>query len=358
MGRKTLLIVILVIFLIIASTTNTQATVNGGNNPPWGGPMDPPCGFCYNDSDWDWDWYSYNDFITDATPELFERDVTIGAKGVQTCINLTVPSGCEINVTFQWLDTTTYYNDWMAWVDDQDWINWNINWSSEPTWDNNSYWLDYSSWTGVNSSTQLCQYNTNWSCRTENDWISEWDFWRVVLNITCGTSTFNITCYHCFQPELCPLSYIYPPSPNGTACPCCSPMCINISNEDGHPMNITIYRNDTLDENFYQVNKYLYISNGSYCFCIDGHINDSIYYPMQYDTVYHWYVNITDTVSDETSNSNIFRFRTEPDPDYCFCGNLTEALEEEGVLDYKTYIIGLLGLIGLAGFGWHRRRKK
>jgi len=352
-------IFIVVISIIILFSTSVQGTGGGGNNPPWGGPSFPWCEFCYNDSsDW-WQWEGYNDYFSNSTPDTFESDVEITGKGIQTCINLTLPAGCVADVTFQWLNASLYFDIWMDWVNEQDWgwEDWDVNWSTEPTWENDSFWFNYSNWSLLSHSQQLCAYNINWTCRTENDWASVWDSWRIIANITCGVTTYNITCYYCFQPELCPLSYIWPPSPNGTACPCCSPMCINISNEHGHPMNITIYRNDTLDENFYQVNKYLYISNGTYCFCIDGHINNSIYYPMQYDTVYHWYVNITDTVTGTISNSSIFRFRTEPDPDDCFCGNLTEAYHNVSCGCGSS--LGMIGTIGVLGLiGWFMVRKR
>jgi len=354
--RKGIISIALLAILLIASSAQG---IGGGNNPPWGGPQAPWCEACWNESAGWWEWEGYNPYLSNPSPDTFETDVTITAKGVQTCINLTLPSGCVANITFQWLNTTHYFNDWIVWRDAQDWVNWIINWSTEPTWDNDSYWLDYATWSGLNATQQLCMYNTNWTCRTINDWASGWDEWRVILNVTCGATTINYTCYYCFQPELCPLSYIWPPSPNGTACPCCSPMCFNISNENGNPMNITVYRNDSLDENFYQVNKYIYISNGTYCFCLDGHINNSIYYPMQYDTVYHWYLNITDTVTGTISNSSIFSFRTEPDPDNCFCGNLTEALNNTcNCGSYATGLIGLLGILGIFGYVMMRRRRK
>jgi len=261
---------IVVVTLLLLATNVKAIGGGGGNNPPWGGPTAPWCEFCYNESSGWWQWEGYNPYLSNSIPDTFERDVAIGAKGVQTCINLTLPLGCVADVTFQWLNATLYFDDWMDWVDEQnwDWDDWNVNWSTEPTWQNDSYWFNYSNWSLLSHSQQICAYNPNWTCRTENDWASGWDEWRVVLNVTCGSTYYNTTCYYCFQPELCPLSYIWPPSPNGTACPCCDHICIGINNEEGHNMNATIYGSYD-GTNYFTWNKYFNITNGTYCFCMD-----------------------------------------------------------------------------------------
>lgn len=497
---KKILIVITLIILLFVNSANAICTDCGGNNPPWGGPMGPWCELCYNESSDTWQWEGYNDYLSNPVPDNFERDVEITAKGIQTCINLTLPPGCLADITFQWLNTTLYYNDWIDWRDLQDWIGWEVNWSTEPTWENDSYWFNYSNWTALSVSQQLCEYNTNWSCRTENDWASGWDEWRIIANITCGTSTFNITCYYCFQPELCPVSYIYPPSPNGTACPCCDSYCITIDNELGHPMNATVYGSHYPDIGFYQISdgSFEYVSNGTYCFCmceydfphivghshtqqnvtaintwynisfghphifgflgdgtnatilysgmytlrywasvqdaspnplgnrmaiaifcngdeIDGsyrevefsiqhgelHMAGEIhdYYPawenisfryigddtdqairtngtwsgddisvygaimkedsmvMEYNKTYYWYVNLTDAVTGESTDSAIFQFRTAESPELCFCGNFSDAFADAscGCSD-SAGIIGLIGIVGL--IGWFMVRKR
>jgi len=79
---------------------------------------------------------------------------------------------------------------------------------------------------------------------------------------------------------------------------------------------------------------------------------------MEYNKTYYWYVNVTDTVTGASNNSDIFSYTTAQNFTDCFSGNLTVALEDAGALDYKAYIIGLLGLLGLLGYSYKRRRKR
>ena len=44
-----------------------------------------------------------------------------------------------------------------------------------------------------------------------------------------------------------------------------------------------------------------------------------IYHPVMFNTTYTWYVNVTDTVTDESFNSDTFFFTTA-DPVDCPCG--------------------------------------
>jgi len=333
---KKMQVSVVLIFLFISIVYMPSIlSVGGGNDPgdnypPWGGPMSPMCAFCDINGSWYWEgWEQVNPYLSDPIPDLYAWDeyVEITDKGVLTCINVTLPENCTANVTFQWLDWSLYFGLWMDWAYAQDWDDWpdGVDMDSEPYYDNNSFWFNYSSWNDVNQSTKLCSYAENVSCRTENNWASSSFDWRVTINVTCANYTFDETCYYCFEPELCPVSYIYPPSPNGTACPCCSQMCIKTENELGHAMNLVIYRNDTMNETFYVVNKYINSSNDTHCFCLDGHISD-IYYPMRYNETYHWYVTITDVETNVTTNSSIFQFRTEENLSRCPCG--LEAIKE------------------------------
>jgi len=86
-------------------------------------------------------------------------------------------------------------------------------------------------------------------------------------------------------------------------------------------------------------------------------IDDIGQHPMFYNETYQWYVNLTDAVTGESTDSAIFQFRTEEDPDDCFCGNITAAIEEQGA--ERDIIVGLIGIIGLMGLiGWFMRRKE
>jgi len=356
MRREVIILIAVLLLISLSNTAQGIYNVDPGDWIPPGGPDYPPTGHCYNESGDQW----LDDWIGNETPDNREIDVTVTAKGVQTCVDIIVPPGCVVNITFQWLNWSQYFDAWLEWAYAQYWWfeDW-IDWDSEPTWENDTFWHNYSNWTALSHSQSLCEWNENVTCYTENDFVSEWFDWRVVANFTCGGVTYNTTCYYYFEPEFCPISYIYPPSPNGTACPCCAPMCINISNEYGHSMNVTVFRNDTMNETFYLVNKYIYVDNGTYCFCIDGHMDD-MYYPMRYNTTYYWYVNFTDTVTGVSSNSSMFQFRTMEDPVLCPCGyeDIEDLIEDEDRYRNDAWIIGVVIVFFVAAMVIGKRRWK
>ena len=259
MKKIQILLVTLFLFISMIYMPTTLATGGGGDDVPWGGPDVPPDGTCINDTG----------YLTNATPYNSEEDIVITEKGVQTCINVTVPQGCEVDITFQWLNWSQYFDIWLLWAYEQDWWWDNIDWASEPTWDNDSLWTNYSNWT-ISSTQQLCSWHENASCYTEGDWTTEWNDWRVIADFTCANNvTYNTTCYYYFVAEECSVSYIYPPSPNGTACPCCDCICITVDNSLGHNMNVTVYGREDDYPHYDIFSHYENISNGTYCFCLD-----------------------------------------------------------------------------------------
>ena len=175
------------------------------------------------------------------SPTYGEEDVAITAKGVQTCINITVPTGCVVNVTFQW-----------------------YNYSGGDY----GVWTNYGNISLVSHTQDICFWNANVSCATEN-WWSEYFHWRVVANFTCPGGDYQEILYSYFNPEDCPrFRYIYP-NFNESVCPCCSSICLGINNTNGNPMNLTFY--GSYDEEHYFIwNKYYNVSNGTYCFCMDS----------------------------------------------------------------------------------------
>jgi len=299
MWKQMVVTVFTVGMLLLISATSVLAIGGGGNNPPWGGPMPPMCCFC--DVNGTMYWEGVNPYLDNVIPELHSwEEVDITGKGVLTCVNLTLPSGCTANVSFQWLNWSLYFDLWLTWAYAQDWDDWpgGIDSESEPYYDNDSFWFNYSSWTGINQSTQLCEYAENVSCYTENNWASNRFDWRVNLDITCANSTYNATCYYCFRPESCPLSYIWPPSPNGTACPCCEAMCVRVTNDLGHPMNVTIYGQEAADCDYWHIwNSYTNITNGTYCYCMDA-----ICPSQRTHTVVHSHTNHTVAIADTWYN--------------------------------------------------------
>lgn len=271
------------------------------------------------------------DHLTNPSPYYGEGDVSIGAKGVQTCIDVTVEGGCTVNLTFQW---------------------YNYSGGDIGEWDN------YGEVNDQAVSGQVCFWNANVSCATEN-WWSEYHHWRVVGNFTCQQTDYQEIAYMYFNPQDCPLFYIYP-TWNGTGiCPCCDAMCVGFNNTNGNNMNITWYRNDSQFEAFYVVNELINVPNGTYCFCIDGHINSTVehpyrYYPMRYNETYYWYVNITDVVTGEYNISDIYHFTTAVNLSDCYPGTETSIV-------YKSErdtmgIIGIIGLMGLLAFFLRRRQ--
>ena len=326
MIKKIYIMIFIVAFLLVTMPAKSI----GGDPDNWvnpGGPSVPQTGDCNN-----------------PTPSDGAENVVITAKGVQTCVDITVDANCTVNVTFQWLNWTQYFDAWLDWAYEQDWFDPdNISWATEPTYENDSFWYDYGQWNNINSSQQLCEYNENVSCYTNNNWATQWFDWRVITNYTCNGNTTESICYSYFTAEECSITYIYPASPNGTLCPCCDSICFTATNQYGNPMNITIYANDTMNQTFYILNKYINIRNGTYCFCTCGHMAD-IFYPMRYNETYHWYINTIDTVTNVSTNSSIFQFRTATDPVLCPCGleAMTELIEDTDKIKSDSWLIGLI----------------
>jgi len=263
-----ILLAISILFLFFVNSIS--ATITEYDNPwePFTQPDYPIDGNCWNLG-----------YFNNVTPHNGDWNVDITAKGVQVCVNVTPPQGCSLNVTYEWLNYTQYYSDWLDWTNAQPWGDWwdfedwyeDIDWDNQTTWKNNSYWYEFSpTYSGINQITQICAYNTNVSCQIENDFTREFFDWRINYTLNCSGQFTQDYCYYYFEPEECQnITYIYPPSPNGTACPCCEAMCVGVNNDLGHPMNVTIWGRED-DYGYYNIwTHYENISNGTYCFCMD-----------------------------------------------------------------------------------------
>ena len=202
---------------------------------------------------------SIPNYISNPSPTDGETDVNVTAKGVQTCADITIPTGCTGNITFSWLNQTEYYNAWLAWRN---------NTGPKPTTANHTY--TYYTWTNVNTSTTYCYENPNVTCSTENKWNENF-IWTVTLELNCSGKPSIFTETYSFKPEPCDVFYIYPPPFSTNICPCCSEICAGITNPRGHPMDIKFFikeQNETCYNNIATFNsKY----NGTYCFCFDGY---------------------------------------------------------------------------------------
>jgi len=297
-----------------------------------------------------------------VTPSDGQDDVDIGAKGVQICANITPPANCYINVTYQWLNYTAFYNDWLDWVNAQPWGDWydSEEWWDDIDWDNktdcydDAFWHNFTSTVQISQFTQLCSYNENVSCRIENDYTTIWFDWRINWEMNCSGDVTTGNCYYYFEPEECPvIQYISPPSPNGTVCPCCDEICLGIANTDGHNMNMSIY-GSTDNINFWNWTTYTNITNGTYCFCMcHGE-------PMRYNQTYYWYANITDTTTGEYVVSNTFQFRTWPNPSYCPCGpeDLEELIDDTDNVKDDAWIVGIVIVFSSFGIIAFVRKRK
>jgi len=275
------------------------------------------------------------DHMSNPSPYNGEEDVEITAKGVQTCINITVDGGCTVNITFYW------YN----WTD----------WPAVP-----AHYEVYGYYPNISTSGRFCAYDVNVSCATEGDPFTEYHYWMVKANFTCqqGGASYE-TFYGYYKPQLCPLFYIYPPNNSTGICSCCDSMCIGITNELGHLMNLSFYRNDSQNLTYYVVNRYTMVPNGTYCFCIDGHIDD-IYYPMRYNETYNWYINVTDVVTGDYNISNIYNFTTAQNRTDCIClnsSNVSSLCDDCGKLGMPG-VIGLVGIFGLLGYFLTTRKRR
>ena len=178
--------------------------------------------------------------LTNPDPSYQELDVDITPSGANTCINITFDKNCSANVTFQWYNYSV--GDW-------------------------GRWEDYGYLENYKTTGQVCFWNENITCATENFW-SEYFHWRVMANFTCNGIDSQEIAYLWFNPEDCPLFYIYPAWNATNVCPCCDSICIGANNENGNNMNITVYGSyNGID--YFTWNKYYNITNGTYCFCMD-----------------------------------------------------------------------------------------
>jgi len=284
------------------------------------------------------------DHLSNPVPSDGASDVVITAKGVQTCIDVDPPIGCSLNITFQWFDYDSYFDAWFDYLEDEG-----------PFPDYHDYEHNYSSWSGVNTSQTLCAWNDNVTCFT--DGMYPVFTWRVLTEFDCVGQDYEVSeCYFEFTPEECDIFRIYPVVNSTGVCPCCDSMCLGITNEFGHSMNISFYRNDSQFDGFYLVNHLSFVGNGSHCFCIDGHNFKDVYYPVMFNTTYSWYVNVTDTVTNDSFDSDVFFFTTA-EPVDCPCGeeDLVSVVRsysgDEYVFynDYTLVVFGL-GLIVIIGF--------
>lgn len=293
------------------------------------------------------------DHLSDPVPSDGAEDVVITAKGVQTCITVTPPAGCSVNITFQWYDFNGYFDAWFDYLE-----------GGGPYPDYYDYEFNFSSWSDVNTTETLCAWNSNVTCFTEGDYPVF--RWRVLTEFDCGGQDYEVAeCYFDFYPEECDVVRVYPAVNSTGVCPCCDNMCVSVVNEFGHNMNLSFYRNDSQFDSFYLVNQLFGVGNGSYCFCLDGHVSKDVFFPMMFNTTYSWYVNVTDTVTGESFDSDRFFFTTA-EPVDCPCGeedlvSVVRSYSGDEYFYYNDYTlvvfgVGLIVIIGVVVFLFYNKK--
>ena len=192
--------------------------------------------------------------------------------------------------------------------------------------------------TGGDPNGSYCTSNVSfWNNVTCEQW------WTWNISIYDGTSTTYET--YTFQNMPCVLSaYIYPMNQTTGICPCCDAICFSVGGLYGN-INATVYRRGEYEPSFYMIENYTNISNGIYCFCLDGHIDGGMYRPMRFNTTYYWYVyaeNYYNTSMNVTSG--IFHFTTAEDATECVDTGTGETV----FITWNTQsAVGLMGLAGL-----------
>jgi len=204
--------------------------------------------------------------------------------------------------------------------------------------------------TGGDPNGTYCTNNVSW---WNNGTCEQWWTWNVSVYDGVQTTDETFT----FQNMPCILSaYVYPMNQTTGICPCCDAMCFGVGGLYGN-INATVYRSDDYNLSFYMVENYTNITNGTYCFCIDGHIDNGMYRPMRYNTTYYWYVYAENYYNNSMNvTSSIFHFTTAEDVTDCSC-DVTD-----GTISYVSWYVssavGLMGLLGLICIPILLKRKK
>lgn len=245
--------------------------------------------------------------LSDESPTEGAEDVPITDKGVQTCINVTVPDGCTLNITFMWFDYNGFFD---AWADYNDGI--------APLPNYYDYEHNYSQWTNINISQRLCAWNDNVTCYTEGAY--PYFAWGVLTEYNCSQSREDSFCMYTFYPEECDLFYIEPTNNATNLCPCCVSMCTGINNADGHNMNFTVYAKSNQMNNYEIIKTKNNVSNGTYCWCLDS-------FEIEPHAVGHTEATITPAAIDTWYNISFQNIHSEG-----FTGTPSEM-----IIPYDTY---------------------
>jgi len=193
-------------------------------------------------------------------------------------------------------------------------------------------------------------------CTNDTSWWTDdceqiW-YW----NVTVSDGHYFTDETYWFENPPCILSgYVYPADNATDICPCCDSMCMGIG-ELYDRVNLTFYRHGEYEPSFYMVENFVNVTNGTYCFCLDGRIDGGMYWPMRYNTTYYWYAYVENCANSSLNiTSSTYQFTTAMEK--CECGDA--AGRGEIVTNSRPYsIIGIIGLLGLFGFLIGRKKKR
>jgi len=209
---------------------------------------------------------------------------------------------------------------------DGDTFNWSIEAS---TGDINSSTLDTNGSYHVNFTTPL----TN--CATIHIWV----------NVTDGNCTVNETFWFVVNcPDVLSIELSYPTNGSTGICPCCMYIEMNVSSPNGALMNITTMSNWSGSWQAIQYSPiFANVTNGTYCFL-----------PMEfiiYNRTYWWNASVNNGTN--TVDSEVYHFTTAVTPDLCNYGSGSGYI----ITDNTYPVIGLIGLFGLIGFLFRRKKR-
>ena len=128
-------------------------------------------------------------------------------------------------------------------------------------------------------------------------------------------------------------SDIHPSNASSEVCPCVSCdnytcVCINASHESGKNVNISFYSNYSGAWTMFE--KYINVS-GRYC----------AFFPVDYNTTYYWYVNVTEYGNDSSYNqTDIYSFTTALNVSNCTC-----SAGFDGIVDFADIQIIIVTLL-------------
>jgi len=160
----------------------------------------------------------------------------------------------------------------------------------------------------------------------------------------------------------------YPNNKTLGICPCCDFFEFSINETRGEPIDAYVFLKSSHNTTFALIDVWAQSSNDTYAMCMQGfNYLGTLRYniPMEFNTTYYWYVNVTNhNDATKVNRSNVFWFTTEKNPRNCTTNTSSTTSTGGGGYGYILYdpAIGLIGIVGVIGFigilGYLKRNKK